>query len=62
MGFKDYKIRDGVHIPTDKFRKNWNDIFGKKKKCKTHAEEKEKTGECCQSEEQEYLEELKNKI
>ena len=31
MGFKDYKIRDGVHIPSDKFRKNWNDIFGKKK-------------------------------
>ena len=32
MGFKDYKIRDGVHIPSDKFRENWNDIFGKKKK------------------------------
>ena len=38
MGFKDYKIRDGVHIPSDKFRENWNDIFGKKKKKrrKTH--------------------------
>ena len=32
MGFKDYKIRDGVHIPSDKFRENWNAIFGKKKK------------------------------
>ena len=34
MGFKDYKIRDGVHIPSDKFRENWNAIFGKKKKKK----------------------------
>ena len=32
MGFKDYKIRDGVHIPSDKFRKNWDAIFGNKKK------------------------------
>ena len=30
MGFKDYKIRDGVHIPSDKFRKGWDAIFGKK--------------------------------
>ena len=32
MGFKDYKIRDGVHIPSDKFRENWNSIFGKRKR------------------------------
>ena len=29
-GFKSYKIRDGVHIPSDKYRKGWNDIFGNK--------------------------------
>lgn len=29
-GFKSYKIRDGVHIPSDKYRKGWNDIFGTK--------------------------------
>ena len=41
MGFKDYKIRDGVHIPSDKFRENWNAIFGKKKKEKDpHLERK----------------------
>ena len=32
MGFKDYKIRDGVHIPSDKYRKNYDAIFKKKKK------------------------------
>jgi len=31
LSYKKYKIRDGVHIPSDKFRKNWNAIFGKKK-------------------------------
>ena len=31
-GFKSYKIRDGVHIPSEKFKKNWNAIFGKKPK------------------------------
>ena len=30
MSYKKYKIRDGVHIPSDKFRKNWDAIFGKK--------------------------------
>ena len=29
-GFKSYKIRDGVHIPSDKYRKGWNDIFANK--------------------------------
>ena len=29
-GFKSYKIRDGVHIPSDKYRKGWNNIFGNK--------------------------------
>jgi len=31
-GFKSYKIRDGVHIPSEKYKENWNAIFGKKKK------------------------------
>ena len=31
MGFKDYKIRDGVHIPSKKYKANWDAIFGKKK-------------------------------
>ncbi|AXH68320.1 hypothetical protein HQ621_28165 [Pseudomonas simiae] len=30
MGFKDYKIRDGVHIPSKKYKEGWNAIFGKK--------------------------------
>ena len=34
MSYKKYKIRDGVHIPSDKFRKNWDAIFGKKKNSK----------------------------
>ena len=55
MGFKDYKIRDGVHLPTDAYRKNYDSIF-KKKKCKTHTKEKENNNECCHSEEQTYLE------
>ena len=32
MGFKDYKIRDGVHIPSEAYRKNYDAIFKKKKK------------------------------
>ena len=31
-GFKSYKIRDGVHIPSEKYKENWNAIFGKKPK------------------------------
>ena len=31
-GFKSYKIRDGVHIPSEKYKENWDAIFGKKKK------------------------------
>ena len=42
MGFKDYKIRDGVHLPTDAYRKNYDSIF-KKKKCKTHTKKKKTT-------------------
>ena len=30
VGFKDYKIRDGVHIPSKKYKANWDAIFGKK--------------------------------
>ena len=30
MGFKDYKIRDGVHIPTEAYKKNYDSIFKKK--------------------------------
>ena len=26
-----YKIRDGKHIPTPKFKENWDSIFGKDK-------------------------------
>ena len=71
MGFKDYKIRDGVHIPSNKFRENWNDIFGKKKKEKdphlelfedapkpdTPVYENEQAVE-----DEKYLKELKNKL
>ena len=32
MGFKDYKIRDGVHIPSKKYKANWDAIFGKNSK------------------------------
>ena len=31
-GFKSYKIRDGVHLPSEKFKENWDSIFGKKPK------------------------------
>ena len=31
-GFKSYKIRDGVHIPSEKYKENWNAIFGQKPK------------------------------
>ena len=30
-GFKSYKIRDGVHIPSKKYKEGWNAIFSKKK-------------------------------
>ena len=31
MGFNSYKIRDGKHIPSKKFKENFNRIFGLKK-------------------------------
>ena len=60
MGFKDYKIRDGVHITSEKYRKNYDAIFKKKKKqADMQSDNIEiKTIE----EEQKYLEELKNKL
>ena len=60
MGFKDYKIRDGVHIPSDKYRKNYDAIFKKKKKqadMQSDNIEMEKL-----SEEQKYLKELQKKL
>ena len=30
-GFKSYKIRDGVHIPSKKYKEGWDAIFSKKK-------------------------------
>ena len=60
MGFKDYKIRDGVHIPSDKYRKNYDAIFKKKKKqadMQSDNIDMEKLAE-----EQKYLEELKDKL
>ena len=43
-GFKSYKIRDGVHLPTEKFKENWDSIFGKKsKKPKKETMKKEST-------------------
>ena len=60
MGFKDYKIRDGVHIPSDKYRKNYDAIFKKKKKqadMQSDNIEIEKLAE-----EQKYLKELKDKF
>ena len=73
MGFRDYKIRDGVHIPSDKFRENWNAIFGKKKKKKEkdpHLELFEDAPEPDTPvyeneqavEDEKYLKELKNKL
>ena len=45
-GFKSYKIRDGVHIPSEKYKENWNAIFGKKpKKPKKDTITKSKTDE-----------------
>jgi len=60
MGFKDYKIRDGVHLPTDAYRKNYDAIFKEKKKQADMQSDniEMKTIE----EEQKYLEELKNKL
>ena len=31
-GFKSYKIRDGVHIPSKKYKEGWDAIFSDKKK------------------------------
>jgi hypothetical protein len=36
--FKSYKIRDGVHIPSEKYKENWNAIFGKKPKKPTNGD------------------------
>jgi|TARA_R110000822_G_scaffold91216_7_gene210429 hypothetical protein len=38
-GFNSYKIRDGKHIPSQKYKDNWNGIFGKKEKPKKNKEE-----------------------
>ena len=60
MGFKDYKIRDGVHIPSEDNRKNYDAIFKKKKKqadMKSDNIEMEKLAE-----EQKYLKELEKKL
>ena len=45
-GFKSYKIRDGVHIPSKKYKEGWDAIFSKKKSTKGLAGELEnqKTG------------------
>ena len=40
MGFNSYKIRDGKHIPSEKFKNNWHDIWGKKKIEKKNPEQK----------------------
>ena len=42
-GFKSYKIRDGVHIPSEKYKENWDSIFGKKPKKPTNGGLMEKT-------------------
>ena len=60
MGFKDYKIRDGVHIHSEAYRKNYDAIFKKKKKqadMQSDNIEMEKLAE-----EQKYLKELKDKL
>lgn len=48
-GFKSYKIRDGVHLPSEKFKENWDSIFGKKpkkpKRKANNAQLKSKTDE-----------------
>ena len=33
-GFKSYKIRDGVHIPSKKYKEGWDAIFSKNKPTK----------------------------
>jgi len=60
MGFKDYKIRDGVHIPSKKYKENYDAIFKEKKKQADMQSDniEMKTIE----EEQKYLKELKNKL
>tara|TARA_R110000822_G_scaffold20594_3_gene65862 strand:+ start:1757 stop:1915 length:159 start_codon:yes stop_codon:yes gene_type:complete len=30
MTFKNYKIRDGKHIPDEAYKQGWLEIFGKK--------------------------------
>ena len=40
-GFNSYKIRYGVHLPTEKFKENWDSIFGKKPKKETMKKEDE---------------------
>lgn len=61
MGFKDYKIRDGVHIPSEAYRKNYDAIFKKKKKQQADMQsdniEMKKLAE-----EQKYLKELEKKL
>jgi len=32
MSYKKYKIRDGVHIPSKKYKEGWDAIFSDKKK------------------------------
>jgi|TARA_R100001463_G_C3510762_1_gene219933 hypothetical protein len=51
MGFNSYKIRDGKHIPTEKYKENWDSIFGK-----------DKTKEELPKEEEDYIKELEKKI
>ena len=51
MGFNSYKIRDGKHIPTEKYKKNWESLFGK-----------DKTKEELPKEEEDYIKELEKKI
>lgn len=29
-GFNSYKIRDGVHVPSKKYKEGWDAIFGNK--------------------------------
>ena len=71
MGFKDYKIRDGVHIPSDKFRKIGTLYLVKEKKEKDpHLELFEDAPKPDTSvyeneqavEDEKYLKELKNKL
>jgi len=42
-GFKSYKIRDGVHIPSKKYKEGWDAIFSKKKSTKGLGGENKKS-------------------